>query len=204
MIRRLLTRHRRGDAPLIRDSRGAVLIEFAFVVPIFLLLVMGFCELAYQAYVQSVLTGAVAKAGRDATIQGATTSSLDSSVLLQIQAAAPKAAFATGFPKRKSYAQFGDIQAEPFVDTNGNGIRDNGECFTDVNDNDVWDADPGTTGQGGANDAVVYTVSIVYPRLFPLAARMGWGPVQTLSATTTLKNQPYASQQTGTYSTVCT
>jgi Flp pilus assembly protein TadG len=189
---------------LSRDERGAALIEFAFVVPVFLLLVMGFCELAYQAYVQSVLTGAVQKAGRDATIQGATTSGIDGSVLTQVQAAAPRAAFATGYPSRKSYAQFGDIEPEPFVDTNGNGVRDTGECFTDVNDNDLWDADPGTTGQGGANDAVVYTVAIIYPRLFPLAARMGWGTTQTLSATTTLKNQPYASQQTGTYSTVCT
>lgn len=192
---------RRGSLP--HDERGAAMIEFAFVIPVFLLLVMGLCELAYQAYVQSVLSGAVQKAGRDATIQGATTSSIDSSVLTQVQAAAPRASFATGYPLRKSYAQFGDIQPEPFVDTNGNNIRDTGECFTDVNGNGTWDADPGTVGQGGANDAVVYTVAVIYPRLFPLAARMGWGPIQTLSATTTLKNQPYASQQTGTYPTVC-
>ncbi len=189
---------------LWRDRRGGAVVEFAFVAPVFLLMVMGFCELGYQAYIEAVLSGAVQKAGRDATIQGATTSSIDNALLGQVQAAAPRAAFVTGYPQRRAYARFGDIQPEPFVDTNGNGIRDNGECFTDVNDNDQWDADPGTSGQGGANDAVLYTVAIVYPRLFPLATWIGWGTTQTLTETTTLKNQPYASQQKRSYDTVCT
>lgn len=186
-----------------RDTHGGALIEFALVVPVFLFTVMGFCELAYQAYIQSVLTGAVQKAGRDSAIQNAATGDIDANVLAQVQAAAPRAAFATGYPTRKSYAQFGDIDAEPFVDLNANGIHDSGECFTDVNNNSRWDADPGRMGQGGANDAVVYTVSIVYPHLLPLGAKMGWGPNQTLSAMTTLKNQPYAQQTVGTYPTVC-
>lgn len=191
-------------ASLRADRRGSVLVEFAFLAPIFLLMVMGFCELAYQAYIQSVLTGAVQKAGRDGTIQGAIGGNLDSVVLAQIQAAAPRASFAAGYPVRRSYAQFGDIQPEPFVDLNGNRIRDTGECFTDVNDNDRWDSDPGRSGQGGANDAVVYTVAVAYPRLFPLASWFGWGPTQTLSDTTTLKNQPYAQQLKSSYPTVCT
>jgi Flp pilus assembly protein TadG len=188
---------------LREDRRGAVAVEFALVVPLFLMLIMGLCDLSYQAYVQSVLIGAVNKAGRDGTIQGATAASIDSAVLAQVQAAAPRAAFTTGYPLRKSYAKFGDIQPEPFVDLNGNSLHDNGECFTDINDNGLWDTDPGSNGQGGAGDAVAYTVSIVYPRLFPLQAWLGWGSNQTLSATTTLKNQPYALQQTISYDTVC-
>lgn len=196
-------RDRRTLVDACRDARGAALIEFALVIPVFLLLTMGFCELAYQAYIQSVLSGAVQKAGRDSAIQGATTGDIDAAVLTEIQAASPRASFAPGYPSRKSYSQFGDIEPEPFVDLNGNGVHDSGECFTDVNNNNAWDADPGRSGQGGANDAVVYTVSIVYPHLFPLDARLGWGSNQTLSATTTLKNQPYAQQTVGTYPTVC-
>jgi len=188
---------------LIRDERGVTVLEFALVAPVFLLLVMGICELGYQAYVQAVLTGAVQKSGRDSALQGAATSVVDNSVLTQVQAASPRAGFAGGYPIRKNYSQFGDIRAEPFVDLNANSIRDAGECFTDVNGNGAWDADPGKSGQGGANDVVVYTVSVVYPQLFPLASWMGWGTNQRLTATTILKNQPFASQAVPTYPTVC-
>jgi len=190
-------------ASLRQDTSGASLVEFALVIPTFLLLVMGICDIAYQAYVQAVLTGAVQKAGRDGTVQNASTSSVDNAVLSQIRATAPQAAFASGYPIRKSYSQFGDVGPEPFVDLNANGSHDAGECFTDVNDNGSWDQDPGGNGQGGANDVVVYTVSITYPRLFPLQAIMGWAANGTLSATTMLKNQPYSAQVAKTYPTVC-
>ena len=54
-----------------RDRRGVTVVEFALVAPVMLLMIMGLGELAYEGYVESVLTGAVQKAGRDSTIQGA-------------------------------------------------------------------------------------------------------------------------------------
>ncbi|RVT93171.1 TadE/TadG family type IV pilus assembly protein [Sphingomonas crocodyli] len=186
------------------DLRGAAAIEFALVVPFLLLLIMGLCELAYQGYIQSILTGAVEKAGRDSTIQGADIDTIDDQVLTQVQQAAPRAVFSTGFPSRKSYTTFGNIQPEPFTDLNGDGVRQIGECYTDINNNKAWDADPGSTGAGGASDSVVYTVTISYPRLFPLAAWMGWTGPQVLTATTTLKNQPYGTQVITAPTTVCT
>ena len=69
---------------------------------------------------------------------------------------------------RKNYDSFSVIKPEPFTDTNGNGIRNTGECYTDINGNSQWDADPGVSGQGGANDVTLYTVTVTYPRLFPL------------------------------------
>ncbi len=186
------------------DDRGVAAVEFALIVPVFLVMIMGLCDLAYQAYIQSVLSGAVNMAGRAGTIQGATSNTIDASVLTQVKAAVPSAAFASGYPIRKSYNKFGDIQPEPFVDLDGDGVRDTGECYTDVNDNRRWDVDPGNAGQGGGGDAVVYTVSVTYQRLFPLGSWLGWGATQTLTAVTTLKNQPYALQQTMPYSTICT
>ena len=66
---------RRPLARLRRDRRGVTVVEFAFVLPVMLVLMMGMMELGYQAYVQSVITGAVQKAGRDSGIQGATPAS---------------------------------------------------------------------------------------------------------------------------------
>lgn len=185
------------------DARGATIVEFALVIPVALLMIMGLGELAYESYVQSVLTGAMQKAGRDSTIQGASllTATIDAAVMAQVNAAAPRA---TGTSSRKSYATFGYIDPEPFTDSNGDGIRESGECFTDINGNGVWDADPGVSGQGGASDAVVYAMTIAYPRLFPLARWLGWGATATATATTILKNQPYASQTASTPATICT
>lgn len=188
---------------LMRDKRGVSVVEFALVIPVFLLLVMGTCDIAYQAYVQAVLTGAVQQAARNGTVQNASTATVDNAVLAQVRATAPQAAFVSGFPTRKNYTQFGDVGPEPFVDLNANGSHDTGECFTDINENGSWDTDPGSSGQGGANDVVVYTVSITYPRLFPLQAMLGWSAQATLNATTMLKNQPYAAQVAKSYPTVC-
>jgi Flp pilus assembly protein TadG len=109
---------------LWRASGGAALIEFALTAPVALLMAMGLCDLAYQLYMQSVLSGLVQKAGRDATIQNANTSTLDATVLTQMQAVNRNAVYAAGYPSRQSYAQFGYISPEPFIDGNRNGVRD--------------------------------------------------------------------------------
>ena len=56
---------------LSRNSRGVTVVEFAIVAPVMMMLLMGLSDLAYQIYAQSILNGALQKAGRDATIQGA-------------------------------------------------------------------------------------------------------------------------------------
>jgi Flp pilus assembly protein TadG len=189
---------------LARDRRGATVIEFALILPVMLVLMMGMMEIAYQAYVQSVITGAVQKAGRDSGIQGATPATIDAKVLSQVRAVAPSAAFVAGSPTRLSYTNFSQVAPEPFVDTNGNGVRDAGECYTDINGNGQWDADAGRSGQGGANDVTVYTAQVTYNRLFPVVKLLGWAGTATLSATTTLMNQPYASQNVPSPATICT
>lgn len=175
------------------DRRGVTIVEFALVAPVMLMLLMGLGDVLYQGYVQSILTGAVQKAARDATIEGnaQNTAALDAKVTSMVQSIAPAATFSS---TRKSYQYFGAAAPEPFVDTNGNGICDAGESYTDVNDNNSWDADPGANGQGGASDATMYTMTMTYPRMFPIASLIGWPATQTISAMTFLKNQPYATQ----------
>ena len=187
---------------LLRDRRGGPTAEFAMTLPAVLLLVLGFGDLAYQAYLESVLTGAVQKAGRDSTIQGAATqtSQIDQNVINIVKSAAPQATFVSS---RENYDNYTEIGPEPFTDTNHNGVRDKGECYSDVNGNGQWDSDPGVAGQGGANDVTYYKMQVTFPRLFPFAWLIGWSQKVTISASTILKNQPYATQTVNTVTTLC-
>lgn len=186
-----------------RDRRGTSVTEFGLLAPVMLALWMGLGDVLYQVYLQSVLNGAVAKAGRDSGLEsGATnTATIDAKVQTSVKQVALNATFVS---TRKSYDNFTEVAPEPFTDTNGNGVRDPGECFTDVNGNGTWDADPGTTGQGGADAVTLYTMTVTYPRLFPVAGFFGFSRNQTISASTLLKNQPYGPQSTTASATVCT
>lgn len=197
-----------------KDRRGAALLEFAIVTPVTLLIMMGLGDLLYQGYAQSILSGAVQKAARDSAIEGGSdnTATIDGKVVTAMtpiiknlaNTCTPTGTAATWCATRKSYDSFSEVAPEPFTDTNKNGVRDAGECFTDENGNGGWDADPGLNGQGGASAVTLYTMSITYPRIFPVAGLFNWPKVQTITATTLLKNQPYASQTVNTNVTVCT
>lgn len=188
---------------LAGDRRGISAVEFGMLAPVLVLMLMGLGDLTYRAYVQVILDGAMQKAGRDSTIQGASANiaALDAAVEAQVKDVARTATFAT---TRHSYTTFSNVAPEPFTDGNSNGVRDAGECFADINGNGSWDADPGRDGLGGASDVVVYTKSVTYTRLFPMAGLMGWPDTQTVRSQTLLKNQPYATQNTTTPATVCT
>ncbi|KQM41389.1 TadE/TadG family type IV pilus assembly protein [Sphingomonas sp. Leaf10] len=191
-------------ARLNRDRRGATFVEFALLAPVLLLLLMGLFDLSYRSYVQALLTGALQQAARNGTLEGnATTSAaaaIDEQVIRQVR---PVAANLTWTSKRSYYRNYDGVDAEPFDDANRNNKYDPGECFTDMNGNRLWDADPGLDGQGGANDITIYTVEVTYPRLFPLTGLMGLPPDQKISATSALKNQPYDTQSTAAAERIC-
>jgi Flp pilus assembly protein TadG len=199
---------------LAKDRRGATLIEFALVCPVMLLIMMGLGDLLYQAYAQSILNGSIQKAARDSALEGGASNAatIDGQVITLMTPliknltnnCAPSGSTGTWCSTRKSYDTFSEIAPEPFTDANSNGVRDPGECYTDVNGNGAWDTDPGLNGQGGASAVTVYTMTITYPRLFPVAGLMKLSPMQTIAATTLLKNQPYAGQTVSANATICT
>ena len=190
-------------ARLARDTHGTGIIEFAMVLPVMMMVIMGLGDLTYQCYVQAVLTGAVQKAGRDSTIQGngSQSAAIDTVVMQQVWLVAKGATYPSS---RSSYANFAAVAPEPFTDTAGTGAYvASKDCFTDLNGNTRWDADPGATGQGGASDVTVYTVSITYQRLFPVAALLGLSGSVTAIGKTVLKNQPWATQNAYAPKQIC-
>lgn len=183
---------------LRRDSSGATLLEFAFVAPVLVLMLMGLFEFGFQVYARSVLQGAVQEAARDATLEGGeiSISALDSSVREQVRNVIPSADVTF---ERTNYANFSDVnQPEEFTDNNGDGLCNNNEPFEDVNDNGVWDADRGQDGLGGARDAVLYEATAQFDRVFPLHQMMGWDKRVTIDASTVLRNQPFETQEVRT------
>lgn len=179
-----------------RDRKGTTAIEFTLLTPILLMSVLGLSEVGYQAYVSSVLEGALNEAGRNSTLEDAAQEgridAIDARVEEQVKAVAPNARFAS---ERKAYASFAEVgKPEPFNDLNKDGVRDPGECYEDLNGNGAFDMDRGRMGQGGADDIVNYTMTVTYPRLLPVTKIFGWSDEGSVSATTVLRNQPYGNQ----------
>ncbi len=178
--------------PHARD--GATAVEFALVLPVLVSVLMGLFDMGYNMWATTILQGAVQQAARASTMESATgqTATIDAKVKTQVQQLVPSATLAF---KRKAYTNFANVASpEDYVDTNANGACDNGEAFEDANGNGMWDADRGVNGQGGARDAVLYTATMTYPRVFPMASLVGLPSTVTATAKTVLRNQPYKLQ----------
>lgn len=174
------------------DARGSAVIEFAVACPVLLVLLIGIYDMAHTAYLTAVLHGAVGEAARSDALEIADNTKADAYVSGIVKGVAPGATLAF---KRSSYYDFADIKrAEAWNDKNGNGTCDNGESYTDENKNGSWDADVGSSGNGGANDVVLYTVTVSYKPLFVVPFISTAADQRTLTASAVHKNQPYALQ----------
>lgn len=184
-------------------DKGVTIAEFGLVAPIFLLLLMGTFDLAYTLYARSTLQGALQNAGRGSGLESGYDSlgDIDSYVAAQIRAVVPTARITY---HRQNYSDFSSVgKPEDFEDANGNGVYDADECFTDQNGNGQWDSDVGKSGQGGADDVVVYEVKAEYERLFPFWKWVGLSNEAQLSAKTTLRNQPYSTRDARPAEYIC-
>ncbi|MBJ7445132.1 MAG: pilus assembly protein [Sphingobium sp.] len=178
------------------DRRGATILEFAFVAPVLILILMFLFDTAYYLYARAILSGEVQAAGRASGLETATQANrdaLDSGVETAVKrlVGAGNVAFT-----RMAYKSYGRAQskAEAFVDGNGDGLCNNNETFDDANANNVRDLDSGASGQGGAKDVTIYTVTLRYNRIFPMAYLLGWPQEVTMASSTILRNQPFDKQ----------
>lgn len=181
-------------AALPRDERGATLVEFAMVAPVLVLAVLGLMDMGYNYYIQAQLQGTVQQAARNATLERAltATSDIDASVAEAVRKIVPSASLQFA---RSSYSSFADVERpEDFSDLDGNGRCNDGEPFEDANGNGTWDQNRGAQGMGGARDAVLYEVTVSYPRAFGIAGLIGLPTTFTTHSTTVLRNQPWGEQ----------
>lgn len=187
MIRRL----RPLLARLLGEDRATAVTEFALTAPVFLLVLMGIFDFGMQLYAKSVLSGAVNRAARDAALEGNNASqvAIDAGVTSNVRTVFQDASITY---TRRSYDDFAGVgKPEPLTDSNSNGTRDPGECFTDINGSGSWDTDRGNNGQGGGDEVVLYTAEMQLNRLFPAWKMLGQPQVATIRATTVLRNQPF-------------
>jgi Flp pilus assembly protein TadG len=190
---------------LAGDSRGVTIVEFAFVAPVLLLMLIGGFDLAHQSYVRSVMQGALNDAARRAAVEDPEFGSEGDTVEERVEAMvsdrlASVAPDATISVTQENYFDFSGIgnPEKLMTDKNKNGKYDavDKDCFADLNENGEYDTDTGRDGVGGANDVVFYQATLTMPRLVPLHAFLNVPGDYNLAAETAIRNQPYAVQAT--------
>lgn len=181
-MRRLMT-------VLRRDQRGTTAVEFAFVAPILIAMVLFVVELSLMMFVNTVVEGGLREASRIG-LTGYSSEGVSRDQLIVNVVNEHSLGMVTvnlGDIHTYVYPSFADIgQPEPFEDGNGNEAYDEGEDFTDINGNGVWDPDMGKAGLGGASDIVIYTLDYDWSFLTKLLTI----PMQ---ASIVVRNEPYGT-----------
>lgn len=183
---------------IARSEQGTAVTEFGLILPMLGVMLMGMLDLGHTLYMQSVLQGTMQKAARDASLetgtQTSTQNTIDVAVTDQVQRLAKNATVTITRTNFRDYTKAATPAKEPFTDTDGNSTCNGGEPYQDNNNSGGWDIDNGKSGQGGAQDTVVYSAQVIYPRLFPFMRAIGLPANVTLNASTALVNQPYGDQ----------
>ncbi|MBW8309137.1 MAG: pilus assembly protein [Candidatus Paracaedibacteraceae bacterium] len=181
---------------IIGHESGASIVEFALVVPFFILALFAAVQVGLIVFVQNALDTAAREASR-LGMTGQTTAGLTREQFIQNKVLSVIQIYSGGVmdPHKvkitvKAYPSLAGVNnPEPFTDTNNNGIYDKGEPFTDVNGNGVWDADQGISGSfGTAGQVVEYDISYGWDTIFPL---FGTSSLITLHGITPVMNEEY-------------
>jgi hypothetical protein len=180
---------------LAADTRGATLVEFAFVAPVLVLTVLGLFDLGYKSYVASILQGALHEAARMGTVGDKTTAQIDAHIQGRLHEFSRGATITV---THKSYLDFSGVKVPETItsDTAPTGQYNVGDCYQDANGNNQYDTDRGRTGMGNSEDVLHYEITMTYPRLFPLTKVMGLPATDSVKSSTVFRNQPYGARQT--------
>lgn len=185
---------------LLCDRQGATALEFALVAPVLLTLVFGTIEMGLTMLAQDVMESASFAASRLGKTGYSETGDFEDQAAREVAMrtilnsrmgvllTADKVSITT-----RAYNQFDQIgQPEPFIDANGNGVRDDGENYTDVNLNGSYDSDMGAAGLGNARQVVVYTISYPWRITTPFIGKLlSPDGILHLTARTVVQNEPY-------------
>jgi Flp pilus assembly protein TadG len=188
---------------ILKESDGSTLLEFGVLSPILFALTIGTIDLGSMLFTWTLMESSLREAARFG-ITGAEPGG-DSNRLTHIKSIIDErtlhmVTLEDARLEIRSYPTAQDLdKTEAFDDTGpANGQYDSGEAFTDCNGNGSWDTDRGRPDSaGGSGQIVVYTLEYDYPLLTPLLSEMisETGKV-TLSATVTVRNEPWDPLQT--------
>lgn len=198
-------RRRKPFFALRDDERGVTIVEFAFVAPVLILMLIGGFDLAHQSYVRALMQGALNDAARRAAVEdpvflseGDTTEErVENLIRRNLAPVAPGAEIQ--ITQRNFFDFTGIGNPEKLMrDEDGDGVYDesDGDCFADLDEDGEYDTDTGREGIGGANDVVFYEASLTMPRLVPLDGFLGVSANYNLRADTAIRNQPFGNQRT--------
>ncbi|MEZ5756688.1 MAG: TadE/TadG family type IV pilus assembly protein [Emcibacteraceae bacterium] len=179
-----------------RNEKGATVVEYALILPVFLVLTLGSMEIGRILMVYSALEGAVTESTR-ISITGnipdgyATT---EDYIKDYVKDSLENFGIDAGVNiSMKVYDSFSDIgSAEPFTDENADLICNNGEFYTDVNGNNTWDEDMGANGAGGEENIMVMEIDVALPYMMHgIIDAFSHEENINLSTSTAVRNEPY-------------
>lgn len=184
------------------DQKGATLVEFGILFVPLMMVVLGFCELGYRGYVRSTLQGSLDDVARISTVEtptfGNVLTPLEDRIKKRVSDRMGKLSKGASYDfKMNNFRNFGSVgTAEALTtDVNGNGKYDPGDCWEDSNPNKSFDLSAGRAGVGGADDVVVFDVTMTTPHLFPVMGLFGVPDKFDAKASAMVRTQPYAEQR---------
>jgi len=183
-------------ASLIKDRRGATVLEFAIVIPVICTLLTAGFELGYRSYLSAIVQGALLEASRRASIGNVNEQQIEN--IVRNRVAMISNASNVKEVRKENFYNFSNVGKPEKIkyDKNGNGVYDATEdCYEDANNNNSYDYQS-NAGLGTADDIIRYTVVVEYPNILPVRRMFGWGSKQTITASTVLRNQPFTSRMT--------
>ena len=187
----------------INDTHGGAAIEFALLMPVFFVFIIGLFDIGTMMIIRSSLETGAREASRYAITGGKSgtlsrDSSINATVINSIKTISGGIVDTSkNVITVKAYNSLTGVgQPEPFIDTNGDGKYAGAgqpggpEPFTDTNGNGVWDSDQGITGSFGVGgQAVQYTISYAWkPFVLGLVPSLG---TITLKGISTVANESF-------------
>lgn len=182
---------------LLRDQRGATIVEFALIVPLLLTILLATLELGYQGYINAMVQGAMTKAARAATIGDQTPAGVETMIKNEVGQVVDSKYVSV---ETRGYYNFSNVGVAEKItqDTDPKGKYNKGDCYEDANNNGQYDTSAGTTGLGTADDVTYYKVTANYPNLTPISGFLNWTGKRNVVATIVLRNQPFTSRASTT------
>lgn len=177
---------------LRRCTRGATAVEFALILPLLLLFLVGSIETAINLFIGSSIELAVLEASRFG-ITGQEDEDNRAAIIRRIVDDRTYGLLDMDKVDIDTlvYDDFDDIgKPEPWDDANGNAVWDTGEIYDDVNENGQWDEDMGANGVGGRDAIMVYRVTYPWGVVTPMMQRILGRSVKHVSAIA-VQNEPF-------------